>query len=65
MELILKEPDEKTFAQRYLAKRLDRRFRDRKPPFTPDALDKWLAEVLAPVDVSDLLAVERTTGQTG
>jgi hypothetical protein len=61
----MKEPDKMTPAQQFLAKRLDCRFRDQKPPFTQDALDKWLVEVLVPADVSDLLAVERTTGQTG
>lgn len=31
------------------------RFRDRRPPFTQAALDAWVADVLARMDLSDLL----------
>lgn len=59
MELLMMEPKKMSPAQRYLAKRLDRRFKDRKPPFTQDALDKLIAEVLAHCDISDLLQADR------
>ncbi len=32
------------------------RLRERRPPFTQDALDKWLDEVLQPLDVSGFMA---------
>ncbi len=32
------------------------RFRNRRPPFTQEALDHWLSEVLTPGQLSELLA---------
>jgi len=32
------------------------RLRNRRPPFTQDALNKWLDEVLAGLDVSDFMS---------
>mgnify|MGYP000940816139 CR=1 FL=1 len=32
------------------------RFRERRPPFTQDALNKWLDEVLEGLDVSEFMA---------
>ena len=34
------------------------RLRQRRPPFTQEALDKWLDEVLGPVDVSAFMSSE-------
>ena len=38
-----------------LLAKLAETWHDREPPFTQDALDRWLDEVLAGVDVSDLM----------
>jgi len=36
---------------------LDRRFRDRLPPFTQEALDGWLSQVLMPLELDELLQI--------
>jgi hypothetical protein len=54
MDLLRKEPDERTAAEARQAEVLKRLFRGRKPPFTQAALDKWLDEVIAPIDIGDL-----------
>ena len=34
------------------------RFRDRRPPFTQPALDTWIGDVLAEMDLSDLMGAD-------
>jgi antitoxin (DNA-binding transcriptional repressor) of toxin-antitoxin stability system len=34
------------------------RLRERRPPFTQDALDKWIDEVLGGLDVSEFMSAE-------
>jgi hypothetical protein len=42
------------------------RFGDRRPPFTQPALDAWIADVLAEMDLSDLMtaAIPDDLGKT-
>lgn len=41
-----------------LLAKLSETWRNREPPFTQDALDRWLDEVLAGVDVAELMSAD-------
>jgi hypothetical protein len=55
MELLMKEPGERTAAEAEQAKVLERLSQKRKPPFTQAALDNWLDDVIAPIEIGDLI----------
>ncbi len=38
-----------------LIAKLAETWRNREPPFTQEALDRWMSEVLIPMDLSDIL----------
>lgn len=53
MELLMREPTELDHAERQQVAELERLFRERRPPFTQRALDRWLSTVFTPITLSD------------